>query len=309
MTPDAASVHRYLDQAFTGVGLTPQVQDLKEEIRANLLARVDELIAAGRQPQDAVRTAIDEVGDLRELIAEAAGGPDGSPRRGPEGAATVGWVEWQQVAALHRVRPRTRFVVGVVVLGAMLATALTLVVLAALGVVSMSTGAAVLKAAAGALLVGALVTVSLRQETTTHYPMPLGRAVAWGAAGGAGALALELGTLFAGDTAHVGLLEAAILLAVASVAGLVGLGVSQTNRTKAWARSASARPEDRFSRDPAAAARFGLYAAVLWLLATVAVVVVGLTAGWLWSWTPPFAAILLTLVLLARMDFPAHARN
>ena len=48
---------------------------------------------------------------------------------------------------------------------------------------------------------------------------------------------------------------------------------------------------------------------MLWLLAAVAVVVVGLTAGWLWSWTPPFAAILLTLVLLARMDFPAHPRG
>lgn len=51
------SVHRLLDEAFAGLPATPDVQDLKEEIRANLLDRVGELTADGVAPDDAARRA------------------------------------------------------------------------------------------------------------------------------------------------------------------------------------------------------------------------------------------------------------
>ena len=35
-------IHRLLDEAFQGIDMTPDAQDLKEEVRANLVARVDE---------------------------------------------------------------------------------------------------------------------------------------------------------------------------------------------------------------------------------------------------------------------------
>ena len=93
-------------------------------------------------------------------------------------------------------------------------------------------------------------------------------------------------------------------LAVAATAGLVTLGVTQTNRTKDWVRDVAGTSPDRFSQDPAAAARFGLYTGVLWLGALGATVAVGLTAGWLWSWTPLLVALLVQMLLLARMLFP-----
>ena len=34
------TIHRLLDEAFAGIPLSPEVQDLKEEVRANLLARI-----------------------------------------------------------------------------------------------------------------------------------------------------------------------------------------------------------------------------------------------------------------------------
>ena len=37
-------IHRLLDEAFAGVEMTPDAQDLKEEVRANLLERVAELL-------------------------------------------------------------------------------------------------------------------------------------------------------------------------------------------------------------------------------------------------------------------------
>ena len=61
-------IHRLLDEAFAGVEQTPEAQDLKEEVRANLVARVDELEGSGRSPEDAARTAIAELGDVRALL-------------------------------------------------------------------------------------------------------------------------------------------------------------------------------------------------------------------------------------------------
>jgi hypothetical protein len=292
------NVHRILDQAFAGVELTPEVQDLKEEIRANLVARVAELEAVGRSAHDAVRTAVEEVGDLRAAVAEVAAASGASA-----------WAAHERLVALHRVRPRPVVVVGLVVLSAALTTALVLIVLGATGLVAMSPASAALKGVAGALLAGGIVVVALRQETTVHYPMPLGRAAGWGAATAAGVLAVALGTTFVGDTSRLALLEAAIGLAVAATAGLVTLGATQTNRTKGWVRDAADQSQDRFSQDPAAAARFGIYSGALWFAALSTVVVVGLTAGWLWSWTPLVAALLVEMVLLARMQFPTDHRG
>lgn len=294
------SVHRVLDEAFAGVEPTAEVQDLKEEIRANLVARVAELEARGLAPADAVRTAVDEVGDLRAVVAEVAGG----------GAAlrSDAWGEHGRLAAMHRVRPRPAAVVGLVVLASALVAAVGLVALGATGVTAASPASAVLESLAAALLAGAIVVVALRQETTVHYPMPARRAVAWGASAASGVLAVVLGATYAGDPSRLGLVVAAVGLGVVAVAGLVTLGVTQTNRTKSWVREAADRSQDRFTQDPAAAARFGIYSAALWLAAFAAVVVVGLAAGWLWSWTPLVAALAVEMVLLARMQFPAGRR-
>ena len=70
----STDIHRLLDEAFAGIELTPETQDLKEEIRDNLLFRVAELEASGIEPSDAARRAIAELGDLRALV-------DGDPRR------------------------------------------------------------------------------------------------------------------------------------------------------------------------------------------------------------------------------------
>ena len=50
-------IHRLLDEAFQGVDMTPDAQDLKEEVRANLVARTAELEASGAAPADAARQA------------------------------------------------------------------------------------------------------------------------------------------------------------------------------------------------------------------------------------------------------------
>src|SRR3954470_15926977 len=106
MNADSSDIHRLLDEAFTGVTMTPELQDLKEELRGNLAARSAELQAKGRDAASAARTAVAELGSIPELIAAVAGegnGAAGTPL--PPGAAAA------EAARLHRVRPKPGFVI------------------------------------------------------------------------------------------------------------------------------------------------------------------------------------------------------
>ncbi|MGW6454004.1 hypothetical protein [Isoptericola sp. NPDC055063] len=55
------TVHRLLDDAFAGVEPSPEVQDLKEEIRANLEARAAELPDGRATPSKGNRPAFHEI--------------------------------------------------------------------------------------------------------------------------------------------------------------------------------------------------------------------------------------------------------
>src|SRR4051812_36514011 len=102
MNADSSDIHRLLDEAFEGVTMTAELQDLKEELRGNLAARSAELQATGRDAASAARTAVAELGSIPELIATVGGG-DGAPLAPGVAAA--------EAARLHRVRPKPGFVI------------------------------------------------------------------------------------------------------------------------------------------------------------------------------------------------------
>ncbi|MFD0822753.1 hypothetical protein ACFQ0D_31520, partial [Micromonospora zhanjiangensis] len=93
---------------------------------------------------------------------------------------------------------------------------------------------------------------------------------------------------------------------VASAALFTWLGATQTNRHKDWVvrmQASHAAVGDRFTRDPAAAARFGLYVVCTWLLVAAAFVVLTLTIGWAWSWLAVVAGFVAMMLMIARMLF------
>src|SRR5262245_7283307 len=112
----AMEIHRLLDEAFAGVDMTPEVQDLKEEMRANLVVRVDELEQSGLAADVAAQRAMAELGDIRSVVDEL---------ETPAGRSAP-WVR-------HRVRPRPAFVVRTVVLATVGVGALPAVVVPAFG--------------------------------------------------------------------------------------------------------------------------------------------------------------------------------
>ncbi|MCS0499246.1 permease prefix domain 1-containing protein [Protaetiibacter mangrovi] len=280
-----AAIHRLLDEAFAGIEPTPEALDLKDEIRANLEARVAELEAAGTEPDAAARRAIDELGDVRELVADL---PATSP--------------WNA----HRVRPRPAFVVRTVLLSIVAAAALALLLLDGVGLLALPAGALAVAVAVVALALGVVVADALRQETSTDYPMSPRRASGYGLATAAVLGALGTGWLLLNGVELPWLALAGVLF-LGGVALFAGLGASQTNRHKAWALQQSdhyAEQGDRFTRDPAAAARFGIYTLVIMVLAVVAFIVLTVTLGWAWSWLALVGGFLLMMIVLARMLFP-----
>jgi len=298
---DTSGIHRLLDDAFAGITSTSELQDLKEELRGNLTARAAELQEKGMDAGAAAQRAITELGDIDALIA-SFGGPEaveGSRLASPDSV-----VELMQ---RNRVRPKPGFVVRAVVLALVAAAGIALLPPALLGFISVATPILLaIVAAAIALPVGVVVADSLRQETSQHFAAPTSRAVGFGLTAAAMALGLATGAVFLGDTSQLPLLVAGIVLVVAAIVGFTWLGVTQTNRMKPWALAMQRQyqEQDPFADDPAAAARFGMYTVVIWVLALAGFAVLSVTIGFAWSWLAIVAGLVIFMLTLARMVFP-----
>jgi hypothetical protein len=285
----AMDVHRLLDEAFADVEMTPDRQDLKEEVRANLVARIAELQAEGMPGGPAARRALDELGDVHAIM-------DGA-EPAVAGGATV---QWQQ----HRVRPRPDFVLRTVLLSALGVAGLAVLALAAT-VGDVPVGAEVAAVLAVAAAAGVVTADALGQETTTNHPMPTGRAAGYGAGVLLAMAGLGGGWLYLRGAGLGWAVGGAVPVLVA--AGLLSyLGATQTNRHKEWVlrmAESHAAVGDRFTEDPSAAARFGVYTAVIWLVAIAGFVVLTLTIGWAWSWLAIVGGVVVMMILTARMLF------
>ncbi len=299
-TRRSTDLHRLLDHAFDGVEMTPESQDLKEEIRDNLLFRVAELEASGVEPSDAARRAISELGDVRALVdgsSDTPGTDAPTPVRAESAAA---------VALRHKVRPKAGFVVRTVLLSILAASALVLLALGLVGVLSIGTWVLVGLCAVFGAALGIVTGDALRQETTANHPLPTARAVAFGASTGLllAGLAFTAVVIVRLELAWIIL---GALLVVAAIGELSYLGATQTNRHKPWVleQQRTSAFANRFDEDPAAAARFGIYTAAIWTVAFVVAIVLGFTVGWLWAPVALVGGFVVMLITLARMLFGA----
>lgn len=289
-----ASIHRLLDEAFAAAAPSEATQDLKDELRTNLTARVTELEADGLDASEAARQAFDELGDISGLVAETA--RDATLGRRPHPP---------------KVRPSAAFVSRATVVPIVATAALAVAILAALGIVSGGPFLARGLVVVFSVLIGFVTADSLLRETAGHYGMPPRRATGYGV--GTGLVLLGAGLVALCRTGGPMWLWITLggLLALSGIGVLAGLGATQTNRTKPW-MLAYADPFDetgnRFETDPAAAARFGIYTLVVWVGALAAAAVVGFSVGWWWAPLPGVVAIVATMLLLTRMLFTPTRR-
>jgi len=289
-------IHRLLDEAFDGVEMTADARELKEEVRANLMARAAELEAQGKSPADAARSAIKELGPVEDLLGAPA------RRRTSDDAEP----DLMELHARNKVRPNPGFVVRTTLLSVAAAAALTLAVLAAFEVVGGSAGAVLGLGLAAAAILGFVTADSLQQETTSNYAMPAGRAVSWGLATFAGIASLAAFGAFAVDTTAVTLAVAGGALALASIGLFSWLGATQTNRHKAWVRGLehhTAAHQSEFWNDQQAAARFGMYSGAIWITGIGAAIALAIIFAWWWALVVLGVCIVLTMLVQARMQF------
>lgn len=292
-------IHRLLDEAFQGIEMTPDAQDLKEEVRANLVARTDELEAAGVPTTEAAQRAIAELGDVRLLLDETS---DAAPRpRGNDYAALL---------QRHHVRPKPGFVVRTVVWSILAIVGITLGILCAVGVFPIVLGGQIALFGLASTALGMLVGDSLSQETTTNHPMPQNRASGYALATFLGAYGLGFGGLVALGTMPMWGIVFAALGIIASIILFAFLGASQTNRHKAWTRQAhTSEPPNRFEREPETAARFGIYSAVIWLVTFAVIAVLVFTVGWWWAPVAFVGGFAVMMLVLARMLFSPEKKS
>jgi hypothetical protein len=286
-------IHRLLDEAFQGVEMTPDAQDLKEEVRANLMARAEELEAAGATASDAARQAVAELGDVRALLDETT---DASPGRRTD--------EYAALLQRHHVRPKPGFVVRTVAYSIAAVVGITLAILGASGVLPLPIGAQIGLFGMASTALALIVGDSLSQETTTNHPMPQNRAAGYFLATLLGAFGLGFVALVAFGSMPMWGIVFAALGVIASIILFSFLGATQTNRHKAWTRQlAAATPPNRFEREPETAARFGVYTAAIWLVTFAVIAVLVFTVGWWWAPVAFVGGFALMMLLLARMLF------
>lgn len=64
------AIKYYVKGAFQGAAETPEMLEQQEELIADLTAKVADLVAEGKSPDEALGIAIASLGDLSELVAE-----------------------------------------------------------------------------------------------------------------------------------------------------------------------------------------------------------------------------------------------
>lgn len=286
-------IHRLLDEAFGGITMTPDAQDLKEEVRANLIARAAELEAGGRTPGDAARQAIAELGDVRDLLDESM-----------DASAPAPFESYATLQQRYRVKPKAGYVVRAVVWSLGAVVGIVLGVLGATGVLPLVIGPVIGLFGMASTGLGLLVGDSLHQETTTNHPMPENRAGGFAAATFLAAYGVAFGFMVAVGALPVWCVVFAALGVIAAIILFAFLGATQTNRHKAWTRQALAKePANRFEREPETAARFGIYTVAIWLVTFAVIAVLVFTVGWWWAPVAFAGGFALMMLVLARMLF------
>lgn len=64
------AIRYYVQGAFQGVKMTPEVLEQQEELIADLTAKVGDLVAQGKSQEEALGVAIASMGDLSTLVSE-----------------------------------------------------------------------------------------------------------------------------------------------------------------------------------------------------------------------------------------------
>ena len=249
----------YVDRLFADYEDSPEINDFKEEITANLTAHVRSLESQGLDEEAAFEKATSELGDITAIADEL-----GKKRRNE----AIG-----QMYMNAKVPITTRTAAGMTAASGVLMIAAGIALFTFFstinGTVLYSISAVLLPIACGLY-----IYFGLTQETAAHYALNHKRAAAYGIVGFTAFLGAALATV-AYFPADLGIVVAGIIkgvFVVPAICALIFLLATEPKRQKPWFKAIVEREAEysmQFRKDmvnPAKAARFGLLSGGLFFL-------------------------------------------
>ncbi len=301
-------VNKYLEDTFKDIPSTKQLVELKDEIRSNLLASVDDYKREGRNEEEAYNMAIERMGDMRELatgLKDTNYTPNIAPRPMSDFLSKghiIGYVVTTTIFLFGLISAAMLFVQGPELAAQGYLGNVPELRAKALFGYYLGVHREAIIATIGMLMVSmclcipAYTFLGLTQDSEYTYPMNKKRA---------GLYTLGVGViLFGGFAAVISYLSTAMLFVgiatlipfwVPAIGLFVYLGLTERDRTKMnekWANEWIAyytNPKTRMIHEA--------FSGGLWILTIGAVILVAMIAGFKFCWIPFVVAVALQVIV------------
>lgn len=260
-------IRQYVDSLFADIIDTKQLHELKEEISANLLDKINDYIAGGDSREAAFQKAVSSLGDMSELIeslkkASASKVPEESEEPGLDKKHVMGYVTASGI-----------------LLVALMKAGMVYLKLHNLGV-TIASLMPMLTAA-----VALFIYFGLTQENKYEYGMQPKRALTYTLAAVLLLVGISEGSVvyFAGKQLFQ-VVAAMMPLVIPAVVCFIYLGLTEKSRAKRPLDSAWQQQWVQYYSNPQAVMLRGNMSGALWIFSIAAFFIVGLTWGWKFSW-------------------------
>ena len=259
-------IKKYVDSLFLDIYETKQLQELKEEISANLLERINDLVDSGSSVDEAFKKAVSNLGDMNELVENLKDASNDKfqgnmPKEVPLDKKHI--IAYMVAAAI-------------LLFGAMTA-----------GIVYLQSKD--LLNTLGTLMPFLMVSVQLflyfglTQETAQDYGMRPKRALLYCIATGILMFGLfSSGFVYFSETELFAVLASCMPFVIPSAVIFIYLGLTEKSRSKmdnAWQKQWI-----EYYSNPKSMMIRGNISGALWIFTFAAFLILGFTIGWRYSW-------------------------
>jgi hypothetical protein len=257
-------IRNYVDNLFSDIYETKQLNELKEEVSANLLEKINDLVANGSNQEEAFQKAIAELGDVSELVE------------------SMKKDEIKEVYNMFKEEPMDKKHV----MGYLIATAIILFGIMAAGVQYLESGN--IKTTIATLLpfivpsVALYVYFGLTQENIYVYAMNKKRALSYSLATAVllfGVISAAVVYFEAKKLSEV--LSTLIPFVIPSVLAYMYLGLTEKSRIK---ENSGLEQHIQYYSNPRSLMLRGNISGALWIFSTAVFFIIGFVWGWKFSW-------------------------
>lgn len=266
-------IKKYVDNLFLDIYDTKELRELKEEISANLLEKVNDLISNGKNEEEAFMEAVSGLGDMDELV---------------ENLKKVSKEKFQEDINKELALDKKRIIAYIVASAILLFGAMTTGIVYLQGKNMMAT--------IGTLMPFLIVSIvlfmyfGLTQETKHSYGMKSKRAFLYCLATAVFLFGIfSSGFVYFSGQELFAVLAASMPFIISSTIVFIYLGLTEKNRTKmdeAWQNQWV-----KHYSDPQTMMLRGNISGALWIFTFAAFLLIGFTIAWKYSWIVFIVAI------------------